>query len=68
LDAYGNIEDVHPFGGAYTVALPGAICNEIDGCPVGGAVALLAQSGNPAHIGEITAAGTVPLAFDGETG
>ncbi|MDZ4769009.1 MAG: hypothetical protein SGJ24_07770 [Chloroflexota bacterium] len=35
-DAFGSAGQMAARNGAFTVALPGAICNPIDGCPVGG--------------------------------
>ncbi len=45
IDQYGNMTIVRPVNGAYTVPLPAAICNDVDGCPVGGATYMLVQPG-----------------------
>ena len=36
LDQYGYITEVRPVDGLYEMMLPGATCNSVDGCPVGG--------------------------------
>ncbi|MBI1258351.1 MAG: hypothetical protein GC204_12840 [Chloroflexi bacterium] len=65
IDQYGKIMTMRPLNGNYTLALPGATCNKVDGCPVGGLVSLLVQSSAEAvKVGEITAAGLTPLVFD----
>ncbi|MFN8565586.1 MAG: hypothetical protein U0703_29030 [Anaerolineae bacterium] len=63
IDQYGKIMTVRPFDGMYTLALPGAVCNAADGCPVGGMPALLVQPTGAESVSEITAAGMTPLAF-----
>ena len=65
VDQYGKIIIMRPLNGSYTLALPGATCNKVDGCPVGGLVSLLVQaSAETVHVGEITTAGITPLVFD----
>jgi hypothetical protein len=41
-DLYGNMVQIAPADGVYTLILPGARCSRRDGCPVGGLPALLA--------------------------
>ena len=55
---------LRPLNGTYVLALPGADCNALDGCPVGGLVTLLIQPAGAAMVEEITAAGIDPLAFE----
>ncbi len=55
---------MRPLNGKYTLALPGAVCNAVDGCPVGGLVTLLVQPAGAATVEEITAAGITPLVFE----
>jgi hypothetical protein len=43
LDQYGNAIVLRPQAGVYTLDLPAARCNAVDGCAVGGAVSLLIQ-------------------------
>lgn len=62
-DQYGNMVTLRPLNGVYTLSLPGAVCNAADGCPVGGAVALLSQPAGDITVTEITADGIEPLAF-----
>lgn len=68
LDEYGTLMTLHPLNGVYTLALPGAVCNSVDGCPVGGAVSLLVQPEGRGTIVELTPAGGVPLVFEEEQG
>jgi hypothetical protein len=64
LDQYGNMMQVRPVNGMYTLALPPAACSRRDGCPVGGMVTLLVQPQGEAQVIEIDeAAGAVTLAF-----
>ena len=63
-DQYGKMMTLRPLNGRYTLALPGADCNAVDGCPVGGLVTLLIQPAGAAAVEEITAAGINPLAFE----
>jgi hypothetical protein len=65
IDQYGKIMTVRPLDGNYVLALPPAVCNAVDGCPVGGLVSMLVQpSGVPQTVSEMTATGTVLLAFE----
>lgn len=64
IDQYGKIMTLHPFDGNYVLALPGAVCNAVDGCAVGGDVALLVQAVGEGIVEEITAAGATPLVFE----
>ena len=48
----------------YSVALPGALCNETDGCPVGGAPVMLLQSAGAVNVQELTPSGVVDLQFE----
>ncbi len=64
IDQYGKIVTVRPLNGNYVLALPGAVCNPVDRCPVGGSVALLVQPAGDITVEEITAAGAAPLAFE----
>jgi hypothetical protein len=45
LDATGGMQIARPRDGVYALALPGARCDDQDGCPVGGNVAILVQGG-----------------------
>jgi hypothetical protein len=47
--------------GTYTLALPGALCNDVDGCAVGGSPAILIQPAGDSHIMEIMPSGAVDL-------
>ncbi|MCS7070405.1 MAG: hypothetical protein NZM00_02795, partial [Anaerolinea sp.] len=49
-DLYGNMMQIAPADGVYTVILPGARCNRRDGCPVGGLPALLALPAAPIQV------------------
>ena len=49
IDQYGNTQIIRPENGVYTLSLAGAVCEEDEGCPVGGDVLMLVQ---PA--GEVT--------------
>ncbi len=55
--------DVRPFNGVYTLSLPAARCNRVDGCAVGGQVTLLVQGDGAGAtiVQEMTQAGLVPL-------
>jgi hypothetical protein len=66
LDQYGYITEVRPVDGLYEMMLPGATCNSVDGCPVGGAVSLIIQPDGVHLVEEITSAGTVPLVLERE--
>lgn len=64
IDQYGKIMTMRPFDGSYTLALPGAVCNRVDGCPVGGLVSLLVQDAGVETVEELSAAGAVSLRFE----
>ncbi|MEP7293815.1 MAG: hypothetical protein ABI835_18650 [Chloroflexota bacterium] len=64
IDQYGKIMTVRPLDGNYTLALPAAVCNSVDRCPVGGQVLLLVQPAGDGLVAEITAAGNTPLLFE----
>ena len=65
IDQYGKIMTMRPLNNSYTLALPGATCNSVDGCPVGGLVSLLVQAdAELVNVGEISAAGIAPLVFE----
>lgn len=49
-DLYGNMVQIAPADGVYTMILPGARCNRRDGCPVGGLPALLALPTAPISV------------------
>jgi hypothetical protein len=64
VDQYGKMMTLRPFNGNYMLTLPGAICNTVDGCPVGGMVSMLIQTaGADTLVEEISAAGITPLVF-----
>ncbi|HVU13769.1 MAG TPA: hypothetical protein VHD90_20975 [Phototrophicaceae bacterium] len=65
IDQYGKMVTMRPLDNQYTLALPGATCNTVDGCPVGGNVALLVQpsGSNTDSVSEMTTAGLTPLTF-----
>ncbi len=63
FDQYGHGETIISQNGHYTLSLPGAICNSVDGCPVGGVVSLLSLSGGGITVQEITS-GSVDLTFE----
>lgn len=67
IDAYGGMTWLHPVDGTYTLSLAGAVCNNTDGCPVGGAVWLLVQPEGDITLNEITSTGTTSLIFEQET-
>jgi hypothetical protein len=68
VDQYGDMMEISPIGEHYTLALPGAICHERDGCPeripVGGNVTLLVQPSGETEILEVTLAGTTAFDFE----
>jgi len=64
LDQYGNMMQVRPVNGMYTLALPPAACSRRDGCPVGSMVTMLVQPQGEAQVIEID--GAVTLSFDEE--
>ncbi len=62
-DQYGNVLSAQPQGDVYTLDLPGARCNEVDKCAVGGAVLLL-NAQTVSAVQEMTASGAVNLVFE----
>lgn len=64
IDQYGKMVTLRPMNGAYWLSLPGARCNQIDGCPVGGMVAILAQPTGETIVEEVTSVGIAPLIFE----
>lgn len=66
LDQYGKMVTLRPINGAYTLSLPGATCNNVDGCPVGGMPSLLVQPQGNFTLQEMTPAGLLPLDFEQE--
>lgn len=64
IDQYGNIVLVRPVDGVYRVSLPGALCNAVDGCAVGGLVFLLIQPTGDTTVREVIPTGQVDLAFE----
>lgn len=63
-DPYGMILRVRPFDDVYTLALAGAQCNEVDGCPVGGMPAVLIQPAGAVRVYEMTPDGTREMVFE----
>jgi len=53
IDQYGNIILLRPVDGFYTLSLPGATCNAVDGCAVGGPVSLLVQPAAEVRVIEV---------------
>ncbi|MBZ0289370.1 MAG: hypothetical protein K8I30_17250, partial [Anaerolineae bacterium] len=65
LDQYGEVgAALQPENGVYTLNLPGARCNPVDGCAVGGAVSLFIQPDGTAAVFEITSNGQTALVFE----
>jgi hypothetical protein len=64
VDQYGGISLLRPVEGVYTLALPPATCNEVDGCAVGGPVWLLVQPSGEISVNEITTADSAALVFE----
>jgi hypothetical protein len=62
-DQYGMMLRVYPLDGAYTLGLPGARCNAIDGCAVGGSVTLLFQPAGDSSVFQVTPGGIAALEF-----
>jgi len=55
IDQYGNTQIIRPQNGIFTLNLPEAICEEQEGCPVGGNVSIVVQ---PAGDSEISVVGS----------
>jgi len=64
LDQYGNIAIIRPQKGWYRLVLPGARCNDVDGCAVGGLTWLLIQPEGETTVQEIAPGENIPLAFE----
>ncbi len=64
IDQYGKMMTIRPFDQQYMLALPGAECNPVDGCPVGGLVTLLVQPASAGSVNEVTTAGLTPFVFE----
>ncbi len=64
VDQYGGISLLRPVEGVYTLALPAATCNDVDGCAVGGPVWLLVQPAGEISVNEITTADSAALVFE----
>lgn len=64
IDLYGNLSIVHPVSGYYNLALPGAKCNDVDGCAVGGIPAILVQPPGDIIVEEVTPDEVMSLAFE----
>jgi hypothetical protein len=65
-DQYGMMMPIRPVDGVYTLTLPGALCNAVDGCAVGGNPAILIQPAGDFQIMEITPSGETRLQFESE--
>ncbi len=61
LDQYGMIMPIRPMDGQYTITLPGALCNAVDACAVGGNPAIVIQSAGDFQVMEIAPSGVVEL-------
>jgi hypothetical protein len=64
-DAYGMIMDVRPLNDSYALALPGALCNALDSCAVGGMPLLLVQPAGDVRVYEMTINGEVEIRTEG---
>ena len=64
LDQYGNRIIIRPQNGIYNLTLPGARCDEEDGCAVGGSVSLLIQPDDDITLREITSQDRIALEFN----
>ncbi|MDX2139982.1 MAG: hypothetical protein SF123_17985 [Chloroflexota bacterium] len=62
-DAYGMLVNVRPLAGVYAMGLPGALCNAVDSCPVGGAPAILVQVAGETIVEEVTPNGIMAIPF-----
>lgn len=62
LDQYGGRSVVRPMDGVYRLLLPGANCEEEEGCVVGGVVSILIQPSGEATVTESDR--STPLAFE----
>jgi hypothetical protein len=64
LDQYGNMTLLRPVHDYYTLTLPGATCNEVDGCAIGGPVSLLVQPASNTHVNILETGGQTRLVFE----
>lgn len=64
IDQYGNIILLRPVAGYYSLLLPAATCNAVDGCAVGGPVSLLVQPAGETYVNEWAANEQTRLDFD----
>lgn len=63
IDQIGGMQVIRPQEGRYLLNLTGAVCDDRDGCAIGGRPLLLVQTQATDTILEITAAGAIPLAI-----
>ena len=63
-DQYGNMTLLRPVDDYYSLTLPAATCNPVDGCAVGGPVSLLVQPTADTHIDILEAESTTRLVFE----
>lgn len=64
LDAYGNMTLLQPLNGVYTLNLVPGLCEEGEGCFLGGAVAILVQPQNDITVRDITTDNPINLDFE----
>lgn len=64
LDAYGNMTLLQPEEGVYTLNLLPALCEEGEGCFLGGAVAILIQPQDDTTVRDITTENPITLDFE----
>jgi hypothetical protein len=53
LDQYGSKTLLRPVDGVYTLTLPGARCDDEDGCAIGGLVSMLVQTDGESAVVEV---------------
>lgn len=64
MDEYGNRRIIRPENGVYILRLPGARCDDADGCAVGGRVSILIQPGGTIMLNEIRAENRTAISFE----
>lgn len=64
LDLYGTPTILRPDQGVYRLRLPGATCDEADGCAVGGEVVLLVQPAGAVVLTELAGDAPIELPFE----
>ncbi len=64
LDAYGNISVLRPIDGIYTLTLRPALCEQGEGCFLGGAVAILVQANQPTNLRDTTEDSIIEFDFN----